>query len=229
MRSTLLYKIVNMKKLLFALLASAALVGCSDDNETTYPITLTYDGIEPRSEMSVFTEGGKKLTSETTISNFLAHEYIIYTPGGVTWYNSAFVEPDETNAKTSDFIFQEDRTLYSVDIKDIFKEGDATIMRSVIDNKADSTSVVKSGLLKYSPKLDEYDNYYYQYVIHGDYHKALDLSLLYYKLVRYDENGKIKNLIFGTVHNEFDESFLSTLTARDTLAVKQYALKYSRK
>src|SRR3546814_18648537 len=57
--------------------------------------------------------------------------------------------------------------------------------------------------------------YYIHYVIRSDEQSKLEVPLLYYKLVRYNENGKLTSVDFGTVRNELNEAFIKTLGKKD--------------
>lgn len=213
------------KELWLSAILTIALLG-SCDNDDKYPIEMSFDEITAVSSMRIFTQEGllDSQTNQKVITDYLDRYYSI----NQTSYNSKFHEPDDSYGASSTFTFYEDgKVSYAVQITDTYKEDDATIMKSVVQNKVEDMPVVKSDLFKYKFSLNDNGTYNYQYVTHYN-NKSLVLSLLYYKLVRYKE-GKLASIDFGTVHNEFNENFISTLGVQDTLAVKQYALKYSVK
>ena len=213
-------------------LLSTIIVSCKKEaKDSKYPIQMTFDTLEPSAEMRFFigeTEIDPQY-NKVAVQGFLDRYYIEKTATGIINYQSKFNEPEEDSYSNSSFTFNaEDDIKYAADIIETRKEDDVTIMKSRVTNKIDDVSIVKSDLFKYKFDLNPDGTYNYQYVVH-EYDGSLDVSLLYYKLVRYDDDGNRKELAFGTVHNQFNEAFIKTLAAHDTLAVKEYRLKYSVK
>lgn len=222
-----------MRKLLALLLTCFVLSSCEKEEPSpVYPVKMTFDGIEPVSEMQVYTSDGRLLdagTNAATISDFLDRYYWI----GSTWYNSAFVEPNEEAFRKAYFTFFDDGGIdYSaiVEISDIERVDDILLLRTPFTNKVENDSLGASAFFKYPFKTTQDGNrYYIHYVVRSDERSELQVPLLYYKLVRYDENGNLSSVNFGTARNELNPAFIQTLGAGDTLAVKSYILNYSAK
>lgn len=216
-----------MKRIFYLPLVLLAFSGCKKEKEVSKaskdPVVMTFDSLQEGSAMNVFTSDGALLNART-ITGFLDRKYRI----GSTNYISGFVAPTDSYGKDLNFTFYDSgRITFAADIINEKKDGDATIMKSTVINDIKDNSIVTSDLFKY--KFDVNNNKYnYQYVVHR-HDKSIDVSLLYYKLVRYNEQGELKEVAFGTVHNELNPDFVKSLTKRDTLAVKSYVIKYSVK
>lgn len=213
-------------------LLSLITVSCKKEKEVSkYPIEMTFDTLDPVSEMRFFI-GRAELNpqyNQETVQGFLDRYYSTKTATGIVSYQSRFTEPDADSYRNPSFTFySEDDIRYATDIIETKKQDDVTVMKSKVTNNIEDVPIVESDLFKYKFDLNPNGTYNYQYVVHKD-DRSLEVSLLYYKLVRYDDQGNRKQLAFGTMHNELNESFIETLTARDTLAVKEYRLKYSIK
>jgi len=222
-------------KRIFALLSILGILhSCSKEKEVVeYPYQMTFDAIEPASEMRFFI-GGTELDpnyNQQTVQGFLDRLYSEKTNTGYTSYWSRFVEQDPEWFADSYFTFEgKDIIKYSglSEIGDISRIGDATVLKSSATNKVSDDPIVKSDLFKYGIDINSNGTYNIQFIVHNR-ERALEVSRLYYKLVRYDESGNRTQLSFGTISNEFNESFIKTLTERDTLAIKEYRLIYSSK
>lgn len=203
-------------------------LGCKKDKKevSKETIKMSFDGIEQTSAMKVFRSGGTLIDAEkdkVIIADFLKRKYSV----GATQYNSGFAEPNEAYGKDVNFIFYDTgRITYAAEIIGVKKIGETTVMKSAVVN--DIEPIVTSDLFKYKFEINNNNSYNYQYVLHRN-DRSLELSLLYYKLVRYNENGELKQIAFGTVHNELNPAFLQSLTKNDTLAVKAYVIKYAVK
>ncbi|MBK1439848.1 hypothetical protein JHJ32_07625 [Parapedobacter sp. ISTM3] len=223
-----------MKKIFTLLSALGILYSCSKETEVVkYPYQLTFDAIEPVSEMRFFigeTELDPKYHEET-LQGFLDRLYSEKTNTGYRYYQSKFTEQDPDWFADSYFTFDgKDIIQFSAlsEISNINQVGETTVLKSSATNKVTDDPIVKSDLFKYDIDINSNGTYNIQFIVRNQEH-ALEVSRLYYKLVRYDENGNRKQLSFGTISNEFNESFIKTLTERDTLAIKEYRLKYSMK
>lgn len=231
--NSLSYLSPHYRRLTLAIvLLSVSVVSCKKEADNSkYPIQMTFDVLEPISEMRFFI-GENEINpqyNEVTVQGFLDRYYAEKTATGVINYQSKFNEPEADSYSNSSFVFNaEDDIRYVADIIETKKRDDVTVMKSKVTNKIEDVPIVKSELFKYRFDLNPNGTYNYQYVVHED-DRSLDVSLLYYKLVRYDDNGNRKELAFGTVHNQFNEAFIKTLTVHDTLAIKEYRLKYSVK
>lgn len=224
-----------MKNLFSLLILLSILCACS--KETTevskYPTQMTFDAIEPVSEMRFFI-GGTELDPkyhEQTVQGFLDRLYSEKTDTGFISYWSKFTEQDPESFADSYFILEgKDIIKYSAlsEIVNKSEIGEKTALKFSATNKVTDDPVVKSDLFKYDMDINSNDTYNIQFIVRNQ-ERALEVSLLYYKLVRYDDNGNRKQLSFGNISNEFNESFIKTLTERDTLAIKEYRLKYSIK
>jgi len=192
-----------------------------------------FDGVVPVSGMRVFTAGGMILDpaiDKMPIENYLARNYSLKKSTGTRFYLSKFTEPG-SNAEydqTAFTCYDDGRLRYGAEITQVRDLGDTRILKSIVTNKIEDDPIVMSELFKYKFDINLNGTYNYQYVVHGD-NRRPEVSLLYYKLARYDEKGNLKSLAFGTVHNELNESFVNTLTRFDTLAVQAYVLRYSAK
>jgi hypothetical protein len=229
-------KLRTLSKLSLLFLA-VALFSCSKEAKIEQvekaTVVVAFDKLQPISEMRVFTGGTKVLDpriDEKTVQNFLDRNYSLKTNAGVRFYQSKFVEPGTTDEYgKSAFIFYNDgRINYGAEIIKIKSLADTRIFESIVTNKIEDNPIVTSDLFKYKFVVNSNGTYNYQYVVHGG-NQAPEVSLLYYKLVRYDDQGNLKSLAFGTVHNELNESFVRTLTQYDTLAVKAYKIDYTVK
>lgn len=202
------------------------------ERHSIYPMEMTFDALEPVSDMRFFigeTEINPQY-NEVIVQGFLDRYYTKKTTTGVTSYQSKFIEPEQDSYSNSSFVFNaEDDIRYAADIIETKKWDDVTVMKSKVTNKTEDVPIVKSDLFKYKFDLNANGTYNYHYVVSEKSNESLEVSLLYYKLVRYDNKGIRKELSFGTVHNQFNESFIKTLGERDTLAVKEYRLMYSQK
>ena len=224
-------------KVLWTLLGSACLsllLSCSKDHQPeTRPFEMTFDGIETLSPMQVFTEGGRTIdpeTNPTNVQHFLEEQYNGVSEDRMIFYNAAFREPRAEDYQNASFRFDgKGKVKYAADIIAEEQYDDATVMISTVSNAVEDVPIVTSDLFKYPYAVHDNGRYNYQYVVHQVNEKALNVSLLYYKLVRYDEEGNRTQLAWGTVHNEWNESFVQTLNKRDTLAIQTYQLKYSVK
>ncbi|WP_114941268.1 hypothetical protein [Mucilaginibacter endophyticus] len=219
------------------LLLTVSIFGCSKKNDSDHtikdPVVMTFDKLEPVSEMHVFTVGGVQLDSHNnskTIQNYLDRNYSLKTKTGDIFYSSKFIEPGVTNnyGQTRFIFYDNGKIRYSADIINVKVLGDTRILKSTVTNKIEDDPIITAEFFKYKFDINLDGTYNYQYVVHGD-NRSLDVSLLYYKLVRYDEKGNLKSLAYGIAHNELNESFIQTLTTFDTLAVKAYRIKYSSK
>lgn len=195
------------------------------------PVQLTFDQLDPISEMRFFSAGVELnfQNNQQNLQRFLDRKYYTNTGTGTIHHQSEFREPDAGAYRNTSFTYQGDnRIQYAVNIVDIQRFNDITILKSGVTNNVDDVPIVRSGLFKYKFDINANGTYNYQYIVNeGD--QLVDVSLLYYKLVRYDEQGERKELAFGTVHNQFNELFIKTLQARDTLAIKEYRVKYTAK
>ncbi|WP_353127242.1 hypothetical protein [Parapedobacter pyrenivorans] len=223
-----------MKRILALLSIFGILYSCSKEKEVVkYPYQMTFDAIKPVSEMRFFI-GGTEFDPkyhEQTVQGFLDRLYSEKTNTGYTSYWSKFVEHDPDWFADSYFTVEdEDIIKYSAlsEISDVSRVGETTVLTFSATNKVSDDPIVKSDLFKYDIDINSNGTYNIQFVVHNQ-ERALEVSRLYYKLVRYDESGNRKQLSFGTISNEFNESFIKTLTERDTLAIKEYRLIYSIK
>lgn len=223
-----------MKKLFSLLGLLAILSACIKEAEVSkYPIQMTFDTLEPVTKMRFFI-GGTELNPkyhEETVNGFLDRYYSTKTGTGVISYQSKFTEPNVDSYSNAYFTFDDrDEVKFSAVSKiiDVKRYDGVTVMKSAITNKIEDVPIVKSDLFKYKFEFNANGSYNYQYVVY-EHERSLEVPLLYYKLVRYDEQGNRTDLAFGTMHNEFNESFIKTLTERDTLAIKEYRLTYSIK
>lgn len=222
-------------KRIFALLSIfGILYSCSKEKEVVkYPYQMTFDAIKPVSEMRFFigeTELDPKY-HEQTVQGFLDRLYSEKTNTGYTSYCSKFVEHDPDWFADSYFTVEDEAIIkYSAlsEISDVSRIGETTVLTFSATNKVSDDPIVKSDLFKYGIDINSNGTYNIQFVVRNQ-ERALEVSRLYYKLVRYDESGNRKQLSFGTISNEFNESFIKTLTERDTLAIKEYRLIYSVK
>jgi hypothetical protein len=223
-------------KLYFMFLA-ASLFSCSKntgrENIKKDPVVVAFDRLEPVSDMRVFTGGGVILdpaVDKKQIESYLDRNYSIKTSAGTRFYQSRFSEPGSTAeyGHTAFTFYDDGRVRYGADIINVKDLGGTRILRSMVTNKIEDDPIVVSDLFKYKFDTNLNGTYNYQYVVHGD-NRRPEVSLLYYKLVRYDDQGNLKSLAFGTVHNELNELFSKTLTRFDTLAVKAYIIRYSAK
>lgn len=193
------------------------------------PVRLTFSQLEPVSEMRLFAGGIalNTISNQQTLQHFLERKYSTNTGTGTIHYQSNFVEPDANSYRNTSFTYNgNDIVKYVADIIEITRIDGIAIMKSRVTNRVDDWPIVKSGLFKYKFDINANGTYNYQYIVtEGD--RASDVSLLYYKLVRYNDAGERVELAFGTVHNQFNESFIKTLQARDTLAIKEYRLRYT--
>lgn len=207
-------------------------MGCDKGNKIEKDaVKMTFDKLEPVSSMRVFTGNGIELDSQVhrdAINKFLDRLYSKKTNTGVIHYQSKFTEPDSSYGNATFTFYDNGRITYAAEIIEVNEYGDAIVMKSAVTNKVEDDPIITSDLFKYEYDINSNGSYNVQYVTHGD-DEFIDVSLLYYKLVRYDDEGNRKSLAFGTIHNEFNESFVQTLTQKDTLAVKEYRLKYSVK
>lgn len=223
-----------MKKISSLLGILGMLCSCNKETEVSkYPYQMTFDAIEPVSEMRFFI-GGTELNPkyhEKTVSEFLDRFYSEKTNSGYTYYQSKFIEEDPEWFADSYFMFEgKDIIGYSAFSKnfDVTKTSDVTLLKSSVTNKVEDDPIVTSNLFKYGIDLNPNGSYHIQFVVR-DREQALEVSRLYYKLVRYNESGNRTALSFGRVSNEFNEAFIKTMTERDTLAIKEYRLLYSIK
>ncbi|HEY9559222.1 MAG TPA: hypothetical protein VIR29_00390, partial [Anseongella sp.] len=203
------------------LLLTGFLAACDKKEELpVYPVKMTFDRIEPTSEMRVFTSGGTKLDNRSNvaaITGFLDRYYVI----GTTSYNSRFTEPGESYGKANFTFYGDGRIAYSAvtEITDVTRIDDVMLLQAPFTNKVEDDPLATSNFFKYpfNPTQDG-RRYYIHYVIRSDEQSKLEVPLLYYKLVRYNENGKLTSVDFGTVRNELNEAFIKTLGKNDTLA-----------
>lgn len=218
------------------LLLAFSIFGCSknknSDDIIKDPVVMTFDKLEPVSGMEVFIGGGVQLDSQVyrkEIQSYLDRSYNLKTATGAIFYQSKFLEPVRNDYEKSLFTFYDNGKIsYGAEIINVKVEGGTGILKSIVTNKIEDDPIITSELFKYKFESNSNGTYNYQYVVHGD-NRSLEVSLLYYKLVHYDDKGNLKSLAFGTVHNELNESFIKTLTRFDTLAVKAYHIKYSVK
>lgn len=213
--------------------SSLASLSCKkSEHPSLYPLEMTFDKLDQISEMRVFigkTELNAK-NNEVTVQRFLDRYYSTKTESGTINYQSRFIEPEPDSYDNHSFVFYDvDKVRYVTDIVETKKYGGVLLMKSIVVNKTEDSPIVKSDLFKYKFDLNADGTYNYHYVVSEKSNESLEVSLLYYKLVRYDDKGIRKELSFGTVHNQFNESFIKTLGERDTLAVKEYRLMYSLK
>ncbi|GEM_PF-3404652 len=232
MNSRLHFRYRHLQLLPILLYLAVFQSSCSKDARegvaAVYPVQLVFDQLVPVSEMRYFT-GGSELNSQNNqqkLLNFLERKYITINDNNTIFHLSNFTEPNADSYRNSNFIYHSnDQVRYVVDIINISRLNGVSIMKSGITNKVADVPIVQSDLFKYKFDINSNGTYNYQYVVHeGD--PTVEVSLLYYKLVRYTDEGERKELAFGTVHNQFNELFIQTLQARDTLAVKEYRLKY---
>lgn len=223
-----------MKKLSLALLAALATAACNKSEETPkYPCEMTFDKIEAVSDMKIYVNGGREIDKEVNgdaFYGFLARRYVVRTETGWTEYLSEFVEPDDTYGANSSIIYLDENDIrYSpIVIGDVERKDDVMILKTESKNNIEQNSIINSWLPKYQYDINLYGYYQYQYIVYeGD--NSCDMPLLYYKLVKYDSDRKFKSVAFGTLHNELYQQFVNTLGPFDTLAVKQYILKFSAK
>jgi len=218
-------------------LLAISISGCSknkdSDNAIKDPVVLSFDKLEPVSEMSVFTGGGVQLDSHIyskSIQNYLDRCYSLKTNTGVSLFQSKFIELTYSDGygKAMFTFYDNGRVDYGTRIIAVKDLGDTRILKSIVTNKIKDDPIITSDLFKYQFDINSNGTYNYQYVVHGN-HRSLEVSLLYYKLVQYDDKGNLKSLAFGTMHNELNESFIPKLGRFDTLAVKAYRIKYSVK
>lgn len=222
-----------MEKLLFILLLTF-FVACDNDDDkvSEYPVVMSFDNINPLYDTKMYTDGGVMISEEynkKVFTNFLDRNYTIYSSESIISYNSTFRDPRDYNYYGDvDLIFYSpDDIVFAVDIIDVKREEGVMILKSSIKNEVKDMPIVMSELFKYKYYIK--DKYYnYQYILRGD-NKSVDVSLFSYKLIRYDENGELKSVSVGCDHNEFNESFVSTLTKFDTLAVREYKMRYLAK
>lgn len=220
-----------MKKLLF-ILSLTLFVACDDDDKVSeYPVVMSFDNIKPLCDTKMYTDGGVMIREEhnkKVFTNFLDRSYTIYSSGSMVSYNSTFRDPRDYNYGDVDLVFYSpDDIVFAADIIDVKRDEDVMILKSSVKNEVKDWSIVTSDFFKY--KYDITDKYYnYQYVLRGD-SKSIDVSLVSYKLIRYDENGELQSVTVGLDYNEFNKSFVSTLTKFDTLAVREYKMRYLAK
>lgn len=223
-----------MKKIFSLLSILSVLYSCNKETEVTKsPYQMTFDAIAPVSEMRFFI-GGTELNPdhhENTVKDFLDRLYFEKTNTGYISYQSRFTEQNPDWFANSYFTIEgKDIVKFSgvSEIISIIDIGDATVLKSSMTNQVADDPIVKSDLFKYGIDINSNGSYNIQFVLHNQ-ERSIELSRLYYKLVRYDESGNRTALSFGTAPNEFNESFIKTLTERDTLAIKEYRLTYSTK
>ncbi|HTG56208.1 MAG TPA: hypothetical protein VL943_08075, partial [Niabella sp.] len=183
------------------------------------------------SDMRFFV-GGVELnagSNQQNLQSFLERKYVTNTGTGTIHHQSNFTEPDVNNYKNASFTYNSsDQIKYVVDIIEIKRQNNITILKSKVTNPVNLDPIVQSELFKYKFDINSNGTYNYQYVV-KEADQSLEVSLVYYKLVRYNELGDREDLAFGKVHNQFNELFIKTLGARDTLAIKEYRLKYVAK
>lgn len=196
-----------------------------------FPVQLSFDQLSPVSDMRFFV-GGIELnagSNQQNLQSFLQRKYSTNTGTGTIHHQSNFTEPDANNYKNTSFTYNSNEQIkYVVDIIEIKRQNNITILKSKVTNPVGLDPIVKSELFKYKFDINSNGTYNYQYVV-NEADQSLDVSLVYYKLVRYNEKGEREDLAFGKVHNQFNELFVKTLGARDTLAIKEYRLKYVAK
>ena len=221
-----------MRKHFFIFILLSTLFACGKETELSKgPVELSFDTLVPVSEMRFFVAGREinPQFNQVTVQSFLDRYYSEKTPTGTISYQSKFTEPEAESYGKFPFTYHASNDIrYGGYIIETKNYEDVILLKSKITNKVKDVPVVESDLFKYKFDLNSNGTYNYQYVVNGD-DQALEASLLYYKLVRYDEQGNRKELSFGTMHNEFNEAFAVTMGTRDTLAVKEYRLKFSRK
>lgn len=215
-----------MKNVLLLAVVAVVVVGCTEKEYTAADVVMTYDKVVPTSQMRLFTNAGQTIDPKCD-NGFLDREYSESTSSNSIFYNSKFIEIGDEYGKGQFTFYNTGRITYATNLTIAQKENDVTIMQSSVTNKIADDQIMTSDLFKYKYEVGG-TTYRYHYVVRMDDH-SLDLSLTYYKLVRYDQDGKRTFLAFGTVHNEINEAFVATLSPRDTLAVKSYVLKYSIK
>ncbi|WP_114792692.1 hypothetical protein U0035_01260 [Niabella yanshanensis] len=216
----------------FFLCLTFAVNSCSKEEKEIaapdFPVQLSFDQLSPVSEMRFFV-GGVELnggSNQQSLQSFLERKYTTNTGTGTIHYQSGFIEPDANNYKNTSFTYNSyEQVKYVVDIIEIKRQNDITILKSKVTNRVDLDPIVQSELFKYQFDINSNGTYNYQYVV-NETDQSLEVSLLYYKLVRYNDQGEREDLAFGKVHNQFNELFIKTLGARDTLAIKEYRLKY---
>ncbi|GGZ23780.1 hypothetical protein GCM10007049_15990 [Echinicola pacifica] len=215
---------------LWALLCVIAVFYSCEEQEQlpAYPITLTFDSIAVKSEMRVFAGGEllDPLSENISIADYLGRYYTI----GFTSYNSKFVEPGINYGDGARFTyFANGRISFASEISAVERVEDAIIMKSNLMNEVEDTPLVDTDFFKFPYDISSYGQYTIQHIMYGEEQSALEVALLYYKLVRYSEEGTLISVDFGTVHNVFNEDFIEHMTSQDTLAVKSYRLHYSAK
>lgn len=222
----------QIKNIFILLSLFSILYSCSKEAEVTkYPYQMTFDTIEPVSEMRFFI-GETELNPthhEKTLQEFLDRLYFEETPTSSISHQSKFVGQDPDWFANSYFTFENKDIIKFSGLTEIINKSEiseVTALKFSATNKVADNPIVKSDLFKYNIDINPNDTYNIQFIVRKQ-EDILEVSRLYYKLVRYDDNGNRKQLSFGTLSNEFNESFIKTLNERDTLAIKEYRLRYS--
>jgi|GEM_PF-5351260 len=142
-----------MKKIFTLLSVVGILYSCSKETEIVkYPYQMTFDAIEPVSEMRFFigaTELNPK-NNEKTVQGFLDRLYFEETNTGIISHQSKFVEPDPDWFANSYFTFEgKDIIKYSSFSKtiNISEIGEVTALKFSATNKVSSDPIVTSDFL----------------------------------------------------------------------------------
>ena len=211
------------------LIGSLFWVACSDD-EISYPRTYSNGELVPLGEICVYTYKGKQIIGPE------AQEYIHQE------YSSSY-DPDAPRKGA----FRDLEVAYCPTIR--FERPDSVVIVGEVSSVG-YTLIRQSGMLVgtvptqftfaseylypmglYKPEL--FNNFSYgkkchPYIVLSGDSANPRIRLYAVKMTSWNLYGDLQRLLTGSDFNKFDPSFLETLTRSDTLAVRQYEIRYRR-
>ena len=200
---------------------------CSKDEPDTLWYGVKY--CEPVGATRVYTDGGRLITDEAARKNFLES----YHPSG-TNVSKQFMEFENSDFYAMALLLKNGEIIQcaGIDVIGHEKSEEAEIIRTTVKNEASAFDkrFFDSGVLKYDfyrPEEDGRQYYHMQYVIHKQ-KKRFEMSLISVKSVRWNEQEQKMESFVDFAYNELNEEFLSTLSCRDTLAVREYKIILAR-
>ncbi|WP_316838537.1 hypothetical protein [Pedobacter gandavensis] len=195
----------------------------SKEEAVVFPLIFHSERLEMNSGVRVFTKDGE-IKDPGKIANFVK-------------YNDYFQIPDSTNStKDSLFTFSsKNQVLISYGTRktlfDLAKTNNMFLFTSTEETAFTRDPHPTKGLFKHINRSPipavELDLGRIMHVAYGDY-KTLKLPMQRYFISRRNNDSNFSQAV-GTVNNDIDESFISTLRNRDTLAYRTYHIVCSSK
>lgn len=218
-----------MKKTIFPTVVCLLCAACAEEEKFSFPCTFTGGELVPKYETRVYTDGGRRIEGHEAQA-FLDRcmELNGAFPGDPQPEDPDFGRFREPESWIGSFRFDDAHTLNPLDGSnplELRRRGDV-----ILAGREDRVYKSAPDFLRYDPEDVETSSqstvgWVPSAVIRGGY-LSPHFSMVSLKVVRW--RGQNRSFYLATSYNEFDRSVLETLTEDDTLAVREYYVRFRR-